>query len=252
MVTGAASGIGFGLANKFCAEGMKVVLADINEDNLEVAVADLQERGYHATGILTDVSNQADVRDLAEQALARFGAVHILCNNAAIRGTNDELWACSDSDWNSVMGANLWSVVWGIRSFIPIMLAQESEGYIVNTASMSALLTARHLYGVAKAGVIAISEAIYSQLRAMDAPIGVCCLVPGYTLTALGAAQPEHSQRPSLVAEKVVDCIRKDRFWVMPNEFYRPLAVDRVESAFDGRNPTLLSELLRDGVDKGW
>jgi NAD(P)-dependent dehydrogenase (short-subunit alcohol dehydrogenase family) len=170
VVTGGASGIGFGLARRFAQEGMKVVIADIERAALDEAVADLRQGGADVIAVPTDVSRAESVEALARQAFDAYGDVHILCNNAGVttRGASAETpatWEYSLQDWEWVLGVNLMGVVHGIRSFLPRMLAHGREGHIVNTASINGLVTISGApYGVSKFGVVRISEGLYYEL----------------------------------------------------------------------------------------
>jgi NAD(P)-dependent dehydrogenase (short-subunit alcohol dehydrogenase family) len=137
VVTGAASGIGRSLAARFAAEGMRCVLADVEEPALETAVADLRSSGAEAIGVRTDVANADDVRALAERTLDQFGAVHLLCNNAGV-GTGSDFANIPLEVWEWVLGVSLWGVIHGCRTFLPLLLEQD-EAHIVNTSSMAAL-----------------------------------------------------------------------------------------------------------------
>jgi len=137
VVTGAASGIGLAMATRFAAEGMRCVLADIEEGALQRAVDGLRRGGAAAVGVRTDVSSAADVQALADAAIAEFGAVHVLCNNAGVGGGTDFAKTPLDT-WEWVLGVNLWGVIHGCRTFLPLLLEQD-EGHIVNTSSMAAL-----------------------------------------------------------------------------------------------------------------
>jgi NAD(P)-dependent dehydrogenase (short-subunit alcohol dehydrogenase family) len=282
VVTGAASGIGFALAEKFAAEGNRVVLSDIEEADLAHAVKKLTDRSFDASGVLADVSSERDMQALADTTLARHGAIHILCNNAAINGAVKPLWELTIKDWEWFLDVNVWSVIWGIRIFVPLMLAQDTECHIVNTSSIAGVLPGGGAYGVTKHAVVALSEGLYYDLRAARSRIGVSVLLPGLTQTRhteselhrpehLSDQEPStssaeqgafdewrkeasrgHFQRPSLVAEKVLDCIRKERFWIVPNEIYRNPAVSRIEHVFEGINPLDLEELLPGMPGIGW
>lgn len=262
VVTGGASGIGFGLAEKFASVGMKVVLADIAQDDLDRAVAHLRTGDRDVIGVVTDVSKEEQVNELAAATLATHGAVHILCNNAGVATTQSNLWKCSVKDYEWVLGVNLWGVIWGIRAFVPVMLEQDTDCHIVNTSSMAGVLTAGGIYGIAKHGVCSLSESLYLSLQRRNARIGVSVLLPGITSTNLDDAArhrpPDLSdphatptrpserrgsnalaagQSPSLVAEKTFDCIRNGRFWIVPNEKYRRPVVERAAGMFNGENP---------------
>ena len=164
VVTGAASGIGLATATRFAEEGMKVVLADIQQDALNSAVSILQEAGHDVVGVPTDVSQREQVQNLAERAIASFGKVNIVHNNAGVvrAGTLEEL---TDDDWRWVLGVDLWSVIYGVNIFLPL-IKQAGEGHIINTASSSGLQSAANLapYNVAKFGVVALTETLRIEL----------------------------------------------------------------------------------------
>src|SRR3990172_1689938 len=176
VVTGAASGIGRALADRFGAEGMKVVLADVEEAALRQAEAELREKGVDVLGVRTDVSKPEELEKLAQQTLDAFGAVHVVCNNAGVAGAWGPTWANTLDDWNWIMGVNLWGVIHGVRTFVPIMLEQGDEGHVVNTASLAGLMPGRGIYGVTKQAVVALSESLYNDLKVADAKIGVSVL----------------------------------------------------------------------------
>ena len=155
VVTGAASGIGRGLADRFAAEGMNVVLADVEQGALDQAAKEMTAAGATVLAVRTDVSKLADIEALAEKAYARFGAVHILCNNAGVGGGRGT-WDSTQADWEWVLGVNLWGVINGVRTFVPKMLAGGEDGYIVNTASVAGLIAGAGgpSYTVSKFGVV--------------------------------------------------------------------------------------------------
>ena len=170
VVTGAASGIGLALAERFAAEGMKIVMADVEADALERAAAALRGRAAAVLATRVDVARAEDVERLARETYAAFGAAHVVCNNAgvAVIGAVHEH---SLADWQWVMGVNLWGVIHGVRAFVPRMLAGGDEGHIVNTASMAGLTTAPFMsvYDVTKHGVVALSESMYKEFTATPA-----------------------------------------------------------------------------------
>jgi len=159
VVTGAASGLGRAMANRFAAEGMRVVLSDIETDALDLAVTALSDAGHDVRGVVTDVADETAVQRLADEAFAIYGAVHVLCNNAGVN-KRARIWELTTDDWNWVINVDLWSVVYGVRAFIPRMIELGQGGHIINTASMAALLPMPNLgaYAVAKAGVMALSR----------------------------------------------------------------------------------------------
>ena len=186
VVTGAASGIGRGLAERFAAEGMKVVLADVEEKPLAKLEAALRAKGATGLAIRTDVSNAAAVENLAQQTLNAFGAVHILCNNAGV-ACSRPIWEHTLADWEWVLGVNLWGVIHGIRAFVPRMLAQGDRCHIVNTASILGLVggSGEGIYKVSKHGVVVLSETLADELAQKEANIQVHVLCPGWVRTGI-------------------------------------------------------------------
>jgi NAD(P)-dependent dehydrogenase (short-subunit alcohol dehydrogenase family) len=186
VITGAASGIGRGLAKRFAAEGMKVVLADVEEEPLARLEADLKAKGATVLTIRTDVSNAAAVENLAARTLDAFGAVHILCNNAGVVCSRP-VWEHTLADWEWVLGVNLWGVIHGIRAFVPRMLAQGDECHIVNTASILGLVggSGEGIYKVSKHGVVVLSETLADELAQKGANIQVHVLCPGWVRTGI-------------------------------------------------------------------
>jgi NAD(P)-dependent dehydrogenase (short-subunit alcohol dehydrogenase family) len=180
VITGAASGIGRALAERCAHEGMKVVLADVDVDALTATEAALNATGAPVLAVVTDVSKAQDVDALAQRTLSAFGGVHLLCNNACV-WAGISAWDTSLSDWEWVLGVNLWGVIHGVHAFVPVMLAQGTAGHIVNTASMAGLLTGRGpaVYRVSKHAVVALSEMLYHQLAQRGAHVKVSVLCPG-------------------------------------------------------------------------
>jgi NAD(P)-dependent dehydrogenase (short-subunit alcohol dehydrogenase family) len=245
VVTGAASGMGRAFAERFAAEGMRVVLADVEAPALDQAVAELRDAGHEALGVQTDVSRLAAVQQLAQRTLEAYGRVHLVCNNAGVDGYLDgPIWEATDQDWQWTFGVNLWGVVHGVRTFLPLMLDQNDEGYLVNTASTTGLVQANNMYGVTKHAVVALSEVIYSQLKQRGARVGISVLCPGVVNTRLfqaarnrpvelrnerptsGAAAGEElrarmiermaaAMPPAHVADILVEAIRNEQFYVL-------------------------------------
>ena len=182
VITGAASGIGRGMAKRFAAEGMSVVLADIEVEPLAKLETDLRATGATVLAVRTDVSNADDVENLAVQTLDTFGAVHILCNNAGVVCSRP-IWEHTLADWEWVLGVNLWGVVHGIRAFVPRMLTQETECHIVNTASILGLVRGpgEGIYKVSKhAVVVHFRKPLPMNWRKRDHRFRcMCCVLDG-------------------------------------------------------------------------
>ena len=186
VITGAASGIGKGLAERFAAADMKVVLADIEAEALAKLASDLKAKGATVLTVRTDVSNAVNVENLAVQTLDTFGAVHILCNNAGVVCSRP-IWEHTLADWEWVLGVNLWGVIHGIRAFVPRMLAQGDACHIVNTASILGLVggSGEGIYKVSKHGVVALSETLAAELAQKGTNIQVHVLCPGWVRTGI-------------------------------------------------------------------
>jgi NAD(P)-dependent dehydrogenase (short-subunit alcohol dehydrogenase family) len=263
VVTGAASGIGYGLATRFGAEGMRVVLADVEQGALDEAAARLSADGVEVEPVPTDVTDAAQVEALAEAAFQRFGAVHVVCNNAGVV-TLKRMWEQTLDDWRWVLGVDLWGVIHGVHSFVPRLLEQDEPAHIVNTASIAGLLPNPRIgpYNVAKFGVVALSETLRMELLDADAPIGVSVLCPGIVPTRIaesGRNRPGRSQRasadsdrldiptqtdlpptaltPDQVAGRVVDAIRADRFWIVTHEQFADDITRRAAGILAGADP---------------
>ncbi len=185
VVTGGASGIGLGMATRFAAEGMRLVLADIEEGVLEAAAEGLREGGAEVLTVQTDCGDAASMDNLAEQALGHYGAVHIVCNNAGV-GARGRMWDLSVNDWEFVLRVNLWGVIHGVRVFAPHLIEQD-EGHIVNTGSMAGLVSVAGSgpYNVSKHGVVTLSETLHGELQDAGSNVGVSVLCPGIIRTNL-------------------------------------------------------------------
>ncbi len=272
VITGAASGIGFGLAERCAKEGMKVVLAGINEDTLEIAEKDIKATGAPTLVVKTDVSKAGDVEALAQKTLNTFGAVHLLFNNAGV-GIYSTIWESTLADWQWALGVDLWGVIYGVHFFVPIMIEQGTECHIVNTAGGAGLVAPPYNpYAVAKHGVVALSEMLYRELELRGHNIGVSVLCPLFTKTkamdaernrpvelrnapgegATGIADPniqamvkfyrqmiDNGMPPQQLADIVFGAIREKKFYIFPNfEFAKPTIQTRMEDILQERNPT--------------
>ena len=203
VVTGGASGIGRAMAARFAAEGMKVVLADVEAKALAAAREELASGGREVLAVQTDVSKLEAVEALAKKALEAFGAVHVLCNNAGI-GVGGLSWELSNGEWEWVLGVNLWGVIHGCHAFVPRMKRQKS-GHVVNVASAAGLLSAPRMgpYNVTKAGVVALSETLYGELRPLG--LGVTVLCPTFFKTDIVKSGRGGDDSMKSVAEKLMD-----------------------------------------------
>jgi NAD(P)-dependent dehydrogenase (short-subunit alcohol dehydrogenase family) len=184
VITGGASGIGRGIAERCVREGMKVVLADIDEANLAKTETELKTLGGTVLGVRTDVSKRSDVEHLARQAFDAFGQVHLLFNNAGV-AAGGAAWEATWNDWEWVIGVNLWGVIHGIKVFTPLMLAQNTECHIINTSSSAGLIAGGSSapYSVTKHAVVALSESLYLTLQQRNSLVKVSVLCPGLVRT---------------------------------------------------------------------
>ncbi len=268
VVTGAASGIGRALADRFAAEGMRLALADVEAPALERAESDLRRGGADVLALRTDVSKEAEVQALASAALQRFGAVHVLCNNAGV-GSGGRVWELTTADWEWVLGVNLWGVIHGIRAFVPAMLRGGDEGHVVNTASLAGLISAPYVapYHASKHAVVTLSESLHHELALLGSKLRVSVLCPGYVATRIAestrnrppglraavesqggrpeaAAMTEAVRRrvaaglpPAEVAQQVLQAIRDERFWIFTHPDMKALIEQRHSDVMAERNP---------------
>jgi NAD(P)-dependent dehydrogenase (short-subunit alcohol dehydrogenase family) len=276
VVTGGASGIGRALGARFAAEGMKVVLADVEKSALDTTVAELRREGGAVTGIVTDVSQQDAVCALADEVYASHGAVHVLCNNAGI-GTDEtrsRIWDSPANDWTWAFRVNVWGVLHGIKAFVPKMLAGGEEGHIVNTSSANGglyPLPTTPIYSTTKAAVTTITEVLHHQLQMARAKIRASVLFPGPYIVAtnifdaarnrpvdlpnerVGTPPPTLDDirrmaeqagsrfavtQPKDVADYTLEALQHDQFWILPHGGRTDEVVRaRVESILDRRAP---------------
>ena len=187
VVTGGASGLGLAMAHRFAEAGMNIVLADIEAEPLAMAEAAVAANGVEVLPLRTDVAKAEEIEALADAAYERFGAVHVLCNNAGVGGSQGAMWELSQADWEWTIDVDLWSVVYGVRSFVPRMIEGGEEGHIVNTASIAGLVSGAvgGPYTVAKFGVEALSEQLHYELGRAGHNIGVSVLCPGFVNTSI-------------------------------------------------------------------
>jgi NAD(P)-dependent dehydrogenase (short-subunit alcohol dehydrogenase family) len=233
VVTGAASGIGLAIVEALVAEGMRVVMIDIGREQLDAQSARLADEGAAVHPLVVDVSDPDAVDRAGRAAVERFGALHVAVNNAGInaRGTS---WELPLEDWHRVIDVNLWGVIHGIRSFVPLILASGEEGHVVNTASMAAVLPRDRLgpYTVAKHGVLGLSDVLRAELDAIGAPVGVSVVMPGLIKTAM---VPIGTVLASTVAANVVDAIRCRRSYVFTDDHSTAEVEARLQSILAAR-----------------
>jgi NAD(P)-dependent dehydrogenase (short-subunit alcohol dehydrogenase family) len=270
VITGAASGIGLALTKKCLAEGMQVVMADIQQDALDKAAAALQAVGNNnILPVRTDVSIKEEIEALAATTMKQFGAVHLLFNNAGVGGGGVTTWESTQKDWEWVIGVNLWSVIHGVSVFTPLMIEQDTDCHIVNTASVAGLLggTTSACYSVTKHGVVALTENLYADLRNQKLKVNTSVLCPGFTNTNIhdsgrnrqerleneGDTGPtaeqlemrknfttflEQSMQPEQLAEIVFDGIKAEKLYILTHADFDPMIEERAKNITSGINPT--------------
>ena len=265
VVTGAASGIGNAVATRLAEEGMKVVLADIEEGPLADAEKTLADTGATVLAVPTDVTKGDQVDALAAKTFETFGTAHVVHNNAGV-ATGGPMWTLTEADWQWVLGVNLWGVIHGVRAFVP-RLVEQGEGHVVNTASIAGLTSAPMMgpYNVSKHGVVTLSETLAADLALHGSAVKVSVLCPGWVNTRIDEADrnrpPELKPAadadtsiadmgrqmlktllqsglpPSEVASKVLDAIREERFYILTHPEMTPIIQHRMEDIVEGRNP---------------
>ncbi|MFI5807357.1 SDR family NAD(P)-dependent oxidoreductase [Streptomyces sp. NPDC051561] len=285
VVTGAASGIGLAMVRRFADEGLKVVLADVEEGALKKAAAELREGGAQVLARVVDVSERDSVQELAEAAYETFGAVHVLCNNAGVgSGAEGRMWEHEPNDWKWAFAVNVWGVFHGIQAFVPRMLEGGQPGRVVNTSSGDggiAPLPTASVYAVTKSAVVTMTESLYAHLKAEGAQVGASVLFPGPHMLRTGLWE-SHRNRPERFAKErprrspyrsldqweaamreagqeieftpveevagaVVDGIRADRFWMLPAGEHSDRQIKaRSRSMLDRANPSYLEKFILD------
>ena len=270
VVTGAASGMGRAFARRFAQEGVRMVLADVEQRALDRAVQELTSNGHEAMGVLTDVSKADAVERLARATLERFGKVHLLFNNAGVSGGRGHdrgyayedppaIWEASLADWEWITGVNYWGVAHGIRVFVPIMLAQQEDGHVINTASVAGLQPGGNVYGATKHAVVSMSESLRRDFARRGSRLGVTCLCPTLINTNLftafrnrpadlrepepSAEEVEHLRQavaqgmaPEDVAEMVLQAVRENEFYVVTNHSVDDRIRERLEAILNRRD----------------
>lgn len=274
VITGAASGIGRALAEKCVLEGMKVVLADVEEQALRQAMDELRNLGGEVRPVVTDVSNAESVEALAQDAFTTYGAVHLLFNNAGV-GAGSTVWESSLADWQWVLGVNLWGVIHGVHFFVPRMLAQNEQCHIINTASAAGLIASAGLgiYKVSKHGVVTISETLALELAERNANIKVSVLCPEWVNTRITEAErnrptplqnaqtdsPPSAETqaamqalarvvkagisPAQVADAVFEAVRQEKFYILTHPETKAAVQIRMNDILNERMPRNIMNL---------
>lgn len=269
VVTGAAQGIGRGIAEALCAAGMKVVLSDIDEQALSATTRALSAASADVLAVPTDVSQPGHLERLAQETLRKYGAVHVLCNNAGIFVGGQCSWENSIDDWRWTLGVNVMGIVHGIHTFLPIMIEQGSEAHIVNTASTGGLLSGvSALYGTAKFAVVGLTENLHAELQRSGAKPRISLLCPGLVNTEFmfgrhirpaefGAAPEQTAAQLQAVAslrdllaprlkaamtaravgEEVVKAIQEERLYILTHPGVNAAIEQRVRNIVTGKDP---------------
>ncbi len=268
VVTGAASGIGRAMAERFAREGMKIVLADVEAAPLAQARDEIGRGGVEAIAVRTDVSRWDQVRELARQTFDAFGTAHVICNNAGIGANGAAAWETPAADWEWTIGVNLWGVINGVRAFVP-RLVEQGEGHVVNTASIAGLVTVPGMapYCVTKQGVVALSECLHHDLTLKaGGKVKVSVLCPAWVKTKISESdrnrpaslpraerkEPTDQERaidgalraavangipPEAVAEKVLRAIVEERFWILTHSKTKKMVERRMRGILDDAIP---------------
>lgn len=239
VITGAASGIGLGMAEAFANRGMRVVMADVEEDVLHAEAERLANANFDVTPCQTDVRYYDGLEHLLAKATDTYGKVHVLCNNAGVAGggMGGGIWETTSQDWDWVLGVNLQGVVNGIRTFVPHMLEHKEPGHIVNTSSIMGLTTGGgSIYSVSKHAVARLSEGLYHDLKNRGADVGVTLLCPGMIATNILTSERNRPSDLSASSE--------------PVERTRAEMIKRMDAYFkaEGMPPRQVGELVSDAI----
>ncbi len=282
VVTGGASGIGRAMGRRFAEEGMRVVLADVEQPALDATVAELRGEGHDVSGVATDVADFAAVERLRDTVLDRHGAVHLLCNNAGVgAGAEGRMWDHTLNDWRWALGVNVWGVIHGIKAFVPAMLAHGEPGHVVNTSSGNggiAPLPGTPIYALTKSAVVTLSESLYAQLDAEGARVGASVLFPGPHMLRTGLFESWRNRPPEManatprktppttlasfeqrladagvpltwtpveeVADRVVTAVQAGTFWILPPSAATDARISaRAASMIERTNPAYMTDL---------
>jgi NAD(P)-dependent dehydrogenase (short-subunit alcohol dehydrogenase family) len=268
VITGGASGLGLAMARRFAREGVRLVLADVQADALERTAAEFEASGTPVLAVRCDVSRAEDLDRLRDEAVERFGAVHILCNNAGV-APGGLAWESTVADWQWCLGVNVYGVIHGLRSFVPLMLAQEDEAHIVNTASVAGLLSppGMGIYCVSKHAVVTLTECLHHDLASRSDKVRTSLLCPAYVPTGIHDSErnrPEELRNTQAskseedlareaalrhavqsgrisaeqVADTVFEAVRDERFYILTHQKIKPAIETRMMDILLERPPT--------------
>ncbi|NNE74528.1 MAG: SDR family NAD(P)-dependent oxidoreductase [Acidimicrobiales bacterium] len=277
VITGGASGIGRAFADRFAAAGMNIVIGDIEGPALEAALAELEATGASATGVVCDVSSEADMHALRWHAIDTHGAVHLVCLNAGVGGGNGRTETLTERDWAWTINVNVWGIIHGLTTFVGDLKAQD-DGHVVITASVAGLTSYPSMgpYNMTKHAAVAMAETLFAELRDDGSNVGVSCLCPGLVLTNIFQSdrnRPEQltnpaleqiprsaedearlgamieivasqAKQPSHVAELVHDAVVARQFWINTDEDFTPAIHARLDSIRDRTDPPAGENLL--------
>jgi NAD(P)-dependent dehydrogenase (short-subunit alcohol dehydrogenase family) len=233
LVTGAASGIGLATAEALVAEGMRVVLTDLEEAALAEHARRLTDAGAEVLALAADVRDPDALERAGQAAVSHFGALNVAVNNAGVVVTGNS-WELPLSEWRRVVEVDLWGVIHGVHAFVPLILASGEEGHVVNTASMAAVYAPARLgpYAVSKHGVLALSDVLRAELAAIDAPVGVSVVMPGRIKTGMN---PIGTVSAETVAANIVDAIRTNRPYVFTDDHHTEAVDARLQAIIAAR-----------------
>lgn len=266
VITGGAAGLGLAMAKRFADEGMKLVLADIEDDVLASTVSEFADGGAEAKGVHCDVTDLAEVEALRDAALDAFGAVHVICNNAGV-AAGGPAWAIPVEVWRWVLDVNFFGVIHGIHTFVPLLIEQ-GEGHVVNTASAAGLVSTPGIgpYNASKHAVVTLSETLQHDLAMVGANVGVSVLCPAFVRTRihesdrnapaeveaalsgfeewqagseLFKAFVEGGIEPSIIGDAVTEAVLEERFYILTHPEVGPWLQTRVETILGGGSPTM-------------
>ncbi len=277
VVTGGASGIGKGITKKLLENEAEVVIADINKDKIEATKREFRQMGYEVRCKTVDVTKEDEIKKLAEDVLGIYGQINILCNNAGVGYSSGFCWENTEDEWNWMINTNLKSVIYGIRTFVPIMLKQDNECHIINTSSNAGITIGgtMAMYSLTKHGVVALSESLYNELKLINSKIHVSVLCPGFVSsditnpyipeTVKDKSNPVINENtelffkafnnainngvtPDEIGDSVINAIKKGVFYILSSETDKSLVKARLDNILECKNPDIVvpDELLKE------